>query len=64
MAVLGLDPRINPAIGYPHQFANGAIPVSNHPMEMPGSSHDVVRPLLAVRQQQGPLVVRRETGKE
>ena len=38
MAVLGLDPRINPAIGYPHQFANDAIPVSNHPMEMAGSS--------------------------
>ena len=32
--MVGLDP----AIGYPHQFANDAIPVSNHPMEMTGSS--------------------------
>ncbi len=38
MAVLGLDPRINPAIGHPHQIANDAIPVSNHPMKMTGSS--------------------------
>ena len=29
---------LDPAIGYPHQFANDAIPVSNHPMEMAGSS--------------------------
>jgi hypothetical protein len=27
---------LDPAIGYPHQFANDAIPVSNHPMEMAG----------------------------
>jgi hypothetical protein len=26
---------LDPAIGYPHQFANDAIPVSNHPMENP-----------------------------
>ncbi len=29
---------LDPAIGYPHQIANDAIPVSNHPMEMTGSS--------------------------
>jgi hypothetical protein len=29
---------LDPAIGYPHQFANDAIPVSNHPIEMTGSS--------------------------
>ena len=29
---------LDPAIGYPHQIANDAIPVSNHPMEMSGSS--------------------------
>ena len=29
---------LDPAIGYPHQIANDAIPVSNHPMEMAGSS--------------------------
>jgi hypothetical protein len=28
----------DPAIGYPHQFANDAIPVSNQPMEMAVSS--------------------------
>ena len=28
----------DPAIGYPLQIANDAIPVSNHPMEMTGSS--------------------------
>jgi hypothetical protein len=33
----GLD-RLDPAIGYPHQFANDVIPVSNHPMAMAGSS--------------------------
>jgi len=35
---------LDPAIGYPHQIANDAIPVSNHPMEMAGSSlgHDGV----------------------
>src|SRR5580698_1493998 len=51
--VLGLDPRINPAIGYPHQIANDAIPVSNHPMEMAGSSPamTLVGPLRVVRQQ-------------
>jgi hypothetical protein len=41
MAVLGLDTvmaGLDPAIGYPHQIANDAIPVSNHPMEMAGSS--------------------------
>ena len=41
MAVLGLDPRINPAIGYPHQIANDAIAVSNHPMEIAGSSPEM-----------------------
>jgi hypothetical protein len=30
--MVGLDP----AIGYPHQCPNDAIPVSNHPMEMAG----------------------------
>ena len=30
---------LDPAISYPHQFANDAIPVSNHPLEMTGSSH-------------------------
>ena len=34
LALMGLDP----AIGYPHQIANDAIPVSNHPMGMTGSS--------------------------
>jgi hypothetical protein len=29
---------LDPAIGYPHQFANDAIPVSNHSMKMTGSS--------------------------
>ena len=29
---------LDPAIGYPHQIANDAIPVSNHPMTMTGSS--------------------------
>jgi len=29
---------LDPAIGYPNQIANDAIPVSNHPMEMVGSS--------------------------
>jgi hypothetical protein len=35
---------LDPAIGYPHQLANDAIPVTNHPMEMGRvkSSHDVV----------------------
>ena len=27
---------LDPAIGYPGQIANDAIPVSNHPMEMTG----------------------------
>jgi hypothetical protein len=50
MAVIGLDPRINPPIGYPHQFANDAIPVANHPMEVAGLA------LRAVRQQLKPRV--------
>lgn len=29
---------LDPAIGYPQQIANDAIPVSNHPIEMTGSS--------------------------
>jgi hypothetical protein len=29
---------LDPAIGHPHQFANDAIPVNNHPMKMTGSS--------------------------
>ena len=29
---------LDPAISHPHQIANDAIPVSNHPMEMTGSS--------------------------
>ncbi len=32
----GLDPGSSPAIGYPHQFANDAIPVSNHRARMAG----------------------------
>ena len=52
MAVLGLDP----AIGYPHQFANDAIPVSNHPMEMAGPTPAMTW-LHAVRQQLGPLIL-------
>ena len=31
----GLD-RLDPAIGYPQQIANDAIPISNHPMKMTG----------------------------
>ena len=51
-----------PAIGYPHQFANDAIPVSNHPMEMADRaqvepSDDVVGPLRAVPQQLGRLIL-------
>jgi hypothetical protein len=34
---------LDPAIGYPHQFANDAIPVSNHPMEMARSSQVTTR---------------------
>ena len=34
----GLDPGLDPAIGRPHQIANDAIHVSNHPMKMTGSS--------------------------
>ncbi len=30
--------RSSPAIGYPHQFANDAIPVGNHSIKMVGSS--------------------------
>ncbi len=29
---------LDPAIGYPYQIANDAIPVSNHPMEMTGQA--------------------------
>ena len=41
--IAGLDP----AIGYPPQFSNDAVPVSNHPMEMTGSSRSspVMTPL-------------------
>ena len=46
---------LDPAIGYPHQFANDAIPVSNHPMEMVGSSPAMTW-LRAVPQQLGRLV--------
>ena len=48
---------LDPAIGYPWQIVNDAIPVSNHPMEMTGPGHDGVGSLRAVRQQQGPLVL-------
>jgi hypothetical protein len=34
----GLDPGLDPAIGYPQPIANDAIPISNHPMKMKGSS--------------------------
>ena len=34
---------LDPAIGYPHQIANDAIPVSNHPMEMIGLSPVMTR---------------------
>jgi hypothetical protein len=52
---------LDPAIGYPHQIANDAISVSNHPMQMAGSSqvepgHDGIGSLRAARQQQGRLV--------
>ena len=46
---------LDPAIGYPHQIANYAIPVSNHPMQMVGSN-PAITCLRAVRQQLGPLV--------
>jgi hypothetical protein len=29
---------LDPAIGYPQPIANDAIPISNHPMKMTGSS--------------------------
>jgi hypothetical protein len=45
---------LDPAIGYPHQIANDAVPVSNHPMEMAGSITVVAR---AVRQEQGSLAL-------
>jgi hypothetical protein len=48
---------LDPAIGYPWQIVNDAIPVNNHPMEMTGPGHDRVGSLRAVRQQQGPLVL-------
>jgi hypothetical protein len=51
MAVLGLDPRINPAITHPHQIANETIRFSNHPMKMTG----YVGSLRSVRQQQGRM---------
>ena len=59
MAVLDLDPRINPALGYPRQIVNDAIAVSDHPMEMAGSSPamTLVGPLRVVRQQLGRLVL-------
>jgi len=49
---------LDPAIGYPHQIANDAIPVSNHPMEMAGvePSDDVIGPMRVARQQLGRLV--------
>jgi hypothetical protein len=34
LAHMGLDP----AIGYPQPIANDAIPISNHPVKMTGSS--------------------------
>jgi len=43
MAVLGLDPRINPAIANPHQIANAAIPVANPPMEIADSNPAMTR---------------------
>ena len=51
---------LDPAIGYPHQFANDAIPVSNHPMEMAGlilgsSPRTAMTGLRAARQQLGSL---------
>ena len=51
---------LDPAISYPHQIANDAIPGSNHPMVMAGTCldmprHDVVGPFRAVRQSLGPL---------
>jgi hypothetical protein len=51
---------LDPAIGYPRQFANDAIPVSNHPMEMAGlilgsSPRTAMTGLHAARQQSGPL---------
>ena len=30
--------RLVPAIGYPHQCSNDAIPLTNHAMQMAGSS--------------------------
>jgi hypothetical protein len=48
--IVGLDP----AIGYPHQFANDAIPANNHPMAMAASSPAMTAlAARAVRQQQG-----------
>jgi hypothetical protein len=49
---------LDPAIGYPHQIANDAIPVSNHPMDdgRVEPSDDVVGPLRVVRQQLGRLI--------
>jgi hypothetical protein len=44
--------------GYPQQIANDALPVSNHPMEMTGSSPVMtgVGSLRTVRHRQGRLV--------
>ncbi len=47
---------LDPAIGYPHQFENDAVPVNNQPMEMADRarvepSDDVVGLSRAVRQQ-------------
>ena len=53
---------LDPAIGYPHQIANDAIPVSNHPMDdgRVEPSDDVVGPMRVVRQQLGRLVLHSE----
>ena len=38
---------LDPAIGYPHQIANDAIPFSNHPMKMTGSNSIMTATLLS-----------------
>ena len=65
----GRAPRVmaglDPAIGYPHQFANDAIPITNHPMQMARPSpatcvrdlHPAMTWLRVARQQSGPLVL-------
>ena len=40
---------LDPAIGYPYQIANDAIPVSSHSMEMTGSSPVMMEPDRCVR---------------